>query len=242
MSGIGFVSRMFSFSLRRMARDKYSILAELLELLVPLVLFYGLYKTQFFDEGGVIKLTLLLLVAIAIGTGTRIGVALVNYRNQGFLQEVYSSPLSSTVKIAGLMAEPLIIGLSRTVIALALIMLMGFTITPVQGIAIAAIEMAAMLFSGLITIPIASKLNSANILTIAMWLISFLQFGISGLLISAKDLPAIALNPYSYPMDILLHVSGMAVNYSFALDVAVTAAIVLVAYLLARHSIDTLEV
>ena len=233
---------MFSLSLRRLARDKYTAIAELLEFLVPLVLFYGLYKTSFFDEGGVIKLTLLLLVAIAIGTGTRIGVALVNYRNQGFLQEVYSSPLPSGVKLAGLLSEPLVVGLSRTVIAIALIILMGFHVTPLQGVAIAAIEMSAMLFSGLITIPIAARVNNANILTIFMWLISFLQFGISGLLISVKDLPAIALNPYSYPADILLHVSGMAANYPLALDVGVTIAMVVVAYLLAKHSIDALEV
>jgi len=233
MSGIGFIWRMFSLSLRRLARDKYTAIAELLEFLVPLVLFYGLYKTSFFDEGGVIKLTLLLLVAIAIGTGTRIGVALVNYRNQGFLQEVYSSPLPSGVKLAGLLSEPLVVGLSRTVIAIALIILMGFHVTPLQGVAIAAIEMSAML---------AARVNNANILTIFMWLISFLQFGISGLLISVKDLPAIALNPYSYPADILLHVSGMAANYPLALDVGVTIAMVVVAYLLAKHSIDALEV
>ncbi len=242
MSGIGFIARMFSFSMRRMVRDKYSVMAELLELMVPLVLFYALYQTSFFDEGGVIKLTLLLLMAIAIGTGTRIGVTLVSERNQGFLQEVYSSPLSSDVKLAGLLAEPLILGLSRTAIALALIILMGFTVTPVQAAAIAAIEMSVMLFSGLITIPLATKIHGANILTIAMWLVSFLQFGVSGLIIAIKNQPIMALNPFSYPADILLHVSGMAVNYSLWADVAVTAIMLFIAYMLARHTIETLEV
>src|SRR3989344_3897786 len=113
MSGAGFVMRMFSLSMNRLARDKHSLLAELLELLVPLVLFYGLYKVNFFDEGGVLKLTVLLLMAIGMGTGARMGLALVGYRGQGFLQDVYSSPLPAGAKIAGLRAEPLIIGLSR---------------------------------------------------------------------------------------------------------------------------------
>lgn len=242
MSGAGFVMRMFSLSMNRLARDKHSVLAELLELLMPLVLFYGLYRVNFFDEGGVLKLTLLLLMAIGIGTGARMGLALVNYRGQGFLQDVYSSPLPAGTKLAGLMAEPVILGLSRTVIALLLIILLGFTVTPIQALAIGLIEMAAMLFTGLITIPLASRISNVNLLTVAMWLLSFLQFGISGLIILAKDLPLIFLNPYSYAADVLLHVSGMEFNYPLAIDIAVTIGALAVAYVLARHSIEKLEI
>ncbi len=242
MSSAGFVARMLGLSMNRLSRDRHSIVAELLELLVPLVLFYGLFKADFIDGTGIIKVTLLLLMAIGIGTGSRLGIDLVSYRSQGFLREIYSSPLPTWAKLAGLLAEPFVIGVTRTLIALILLIAMGFTITPLQGAAIALIEAFAMLFSAMISMPIAARFQGSGTLNILMWLASFAQFGISGLLISAQSQPVIYLNPFSYPADLLLHVSGLAANYPFAADIAISAALLLISYFLAAKSLENLEV
>lgn len=242
MSGADFISCMLALSFRKLVRNKYSLLAEILGSGIIFFAFFAFYLFNIFDKLSLVYLLITFLVIIAMGAGTKLGVAFINHRNQGFMQELYSSPLPQNTKIFGLMAESFALVLVRATILLVIALIFGIGLSAMEIFAVYLVVMISAAFSGFIGIIISSKTNNLELLTIVMQLLGFVQFGLNGMIVKTKDIFITALNPYSYIADIFLHASAAVPNYPLLVDLAVIALCLAAGYAVAKATIEKIEV
>lgn len=242
MQGIDFIYYMLNLSFRKLLRNKYSLLAEIIEFTTAFVIFFGLYQLRFFDELSFIYLLTTLLIVGAMGTGTKLGITLINHKSQGFMQEFYSAPIPTNIKIFGLMAESFSLMLVRTTILLIVAFVLGISLSIVQLFAIYVIIIASAAITSFISIIISSKTNNIQLLAIAMSIISFMQFGLNGLILKAQDIPIIIANPYSYIADLLLYASNQPPNYPLAIDTTIILISISLTYLASITIIEKTEI
>ncbi len=233
---------MLKLSFKKMIRDKYSILAEGFEFLIALMLFLGLYQVGVFNQTSFIYVTMALLMMGAIQSGTKLGITLISHKSEGFLQELYSSPLPASIKILGLMAESFNTLLIRTTIILLISLVLGIHITLLQAVGAYVIVLLSAILTSFVSIVISSKTNNPQMLAITMSIIGFLQFGLSGLVIKARDFPIIFANPYSYIADLFLHINGDLSNYPLIVDLALIGIITATAFFTAVFIVEKAEI
>jgi ABC-type multidrug transport system permease subunit len=243
MTNLTFLRYNLECSLKKLIRNRYTLLAELFQLGLAALLLIGLANFQLVDSTRFLYILVTLVMFFSIGAATKIGTQYMSQKNQGFLQELQSAPTSTTDKIIGLISSQFILVFLQTSILVIIVpFLASISLSVMQIISIYFVAIFTTFSSGFISVIVSSKTESQQMLSIIMVLLSLSQFSLNGLLLSVKDLSIVALNPYSYIADVFLHLSNVNSNYPIILDLAVTAVFLLVVHLTAVGIIDRVEV
>ena len=232
-------------SLKRLVRNKYNILVEAFLLCFGLLILLGSSFAQpLLSTPPLYTLFIVVgfLMFLSFNAGAKIGVHFILLKNQGFLQELCSAPASAVEKIIGLVGGTFIVLLIQATVLIAAVPYL--TSTPISimqaiaGYVIVTVTLFSACFFGLF---FSSKTESPQLLSISMGLLGATQFGFNGLLLSFKDAPLVALNPFSYVADFFLYATGNAQNYPLTLDVAVACILLIVTGYLAKITMEKTE-
>ncbi len=232
-------------SLKRLVRNKYNVLVEAFLLCIGLLIVLGSSIAQpLLSTPPLYALFIVVgfLMFLSFNAGAKIGVHFILLKNQGFLQELYSAPASVFEKIIGLIGGTfIVILLQATILIVAIPFLTSISVSILQALAVFAIVIVTLFSACFFGLFLSSKTDSPQLLSISMGLLGAAQFGFNGLLLGLKDAQLVAVNPFSYVADFLLHASNSAPSYYLVVDITVACIMLVATYYLAKTTMERTE-